>query len=159
MANRRSDRQKWVIFGIVALWKTRKFRGGRRRVALSSTCLDTSKKGPFTGIQSINRGSDWLWYKANFATLCLHTPTWGGQNVPNAGGGGNFAWKLFPWTSDPPSEDLVVQHCDPPYRAIGYSYTYRFSVYRRVSRYTQGCANHEVQTVNWNNGILEVESA
>ena len=34
---------------------------------------------------------------------------------------------------------LVVQHCDPPYRAIGYSYAYRiyvFPVYRRVSRYT-----------------------
>ena len=35
---------------------------------------------------------------------------------------------------------LVAQHCDPPYRAVGYSYTYRiyvFSGYRRVSRYTR----------------------
>ena len=32
----------------------------------------------------------------------------------------------------------MTQHCEPPYRAVGYSYTYRIyiSSYRRVSRYT-----------------------
>ena len=33
---------------------------------------------------------------------------------------------------------LVTQHCEPPYRAIGYSYTYRIYVsrYRKVSRHS-----------------------
>ena len=43
-----------------------------------------------------------------------------------------FLFFASPW-------NLVAQHCDPPYRAIGYSYTYRhvcFSGYRSVLRYT-----------------------
>ena len=30
---------------------------------------------------------------------------------------------------------LVVQHCDPPYRAIGYSYTYRIYVFQCIAGY------------------------
>ena len=32
-------------------------------------------------------------------------------------------------------ENLVVQHCDPPYRAIGYSYTYRIYVFQCIAGY------------------------
>ena len=30
---------------------------------------------------------------------------------------------------------LVTQHCDPPYRAIGYSYTYRIYVFQGIAGY------------------------
>ena len=30
---------------------------------------------------------------------------------------------------------LVAQHCDPPYRAIGYSYTYRIYVFQDIAGY------------------------
>ena len=29
----------------------------------------------------------------------------------------------------------MVQHCDPPYRAIGYSYTYRIYVFQGIAGY------------------------
>ena len=36
------------------------------------------------------------------------------------------------WKHDP---DLVVQHCDRPYRAIGYSYTYRIYIFQCIAGY------------------------
>ena len=30
---------------------------------------------------------------------------------------------------------LVAQHCDPPYRAIGYSYAYRIHVFQGIAGY------------------------
>ena len=42
------------------------------------------------------------------------------------------------WTSANHGEqgnDLVAQHCDPPYRALGHSYTYRIYVFQGIAGY------------------------
>ena len=37
--------------------------------------------------------------------------------------------------AEPKDNDLVVQHCNPPYRAIGYSFSYRIYVFQGIAGY------------------------
>ena len=58
--------------------------------------------------------------------------------------------------------DLMTQHCDPPYRAIGYSYAYRIYVfrYRRVSRYNPPPPRLGVsQVLRERGGVSQVNAA
>ena len=63
--------------------------------------------------------------------------------------------------------DLVAQHCDPPYCAIGYSYTYRIYVFQGIAGYRAilwggGEVSHNYADVfesTWGGGVSQVKAA
>ena len=67
MANWRSHKETVHFFGPKLQQEGETFEGLGRKMAHSSTCLDTSRKCLFTGICGISGASEWLWLETEEA--------------------------------------------------------------------------------------------